>query len=230
MRRHPDWLVAQLPVGMVQEDFFRRFVSIFQEVASSCADDIDNLVHVPDPAVAPAGLLPWLGSWVGTPAIDSSLPELVQRDLVRTGSAGLAWRGTERGLVPFLELVSGGPVELHESGGIWREGEAPRIAPRVEIRLRSAGWLSDADLLALVREEVPVDVELVLWVEGRELTARPEPAPEPEPDPDPTVELPLVDLGTAAAEDAAAEATVERPAWLLLDLADAQGQDDEDGR
>jgi phage tail-like protein len=184
---------------MVQQDFFRRFVSIFQEVASSGLDDIENLVHVPDPAVAPAPLLPWLGSWVGTPAIDSSLPELVQRDLVRTGSSSLAWRGTHRGLVPFLELVSGGPVRVTETGGIWREGEAPHAAPRVEIHVRSTGWLSDDDLLALVREEVPVNVELVVWVGDRELTAL------PEPDPDPTEEL-FEDEG------------IEAPPWLRYEL------------
>lgn len=185
MKRNPEWLVAQLPVGMVQEDFFRRFVSLFQELGTTSLDDIDNLVNVPDPSVAPAPLLPWLGSWVGVPAIDASLPELVQRDLVRTGSASLAWRGTRQGLVPFLELVAGGPVELEETGGIWREGEAPRVSPRVEVRMPSGGWLSDADLYALVREEVPVNVELVLWVDGRELTAQPEAAPEPEPGEDP---------------------------------------------
>lgn len=181
MKRHPDWLLGQLPVGMVQEDFFRRFVSIFQEMASTSLDDVDNLVHVPDPSVAPTPLLPWLGAWVGTPAIDSSLPELVQRDLVRTGSAGLAWRGTRRGLVPFLELVAGGPISLVETGGIWREGEAHRVPPRVAIRMPSAGWLNDEDLLALVREEVPVNVELELWVGDSELTARRAPPPEPEP-------------------------------------------------
>jgi phage tail-like protein len=206
MRRHPDWLVTQLPVGMVQQDFFRRFVSIFQDIATTGQEDIDNLVHVPDPSVAPAPLLPWLGSWVGTPAIDSSLPELVQRDLVRTGSSSLAWRGTHRGLVPFLELVSGGPVRVTETGGIWREGEAPRMPPRVEIRVGSTGWLSDDDLLALVREEVPVNVELVLWVGERELTA----LPEPEPDPDPTLEL----------EDD----EIEAPPWLLYEIArEAEG-------
>ena len=28
--RHPQWLLNQLPVGMLQSDFFVRFVSIFQ--------------------------------------------------------------------------------------------------------------------------------------------------------------------------------------------------------
>jgi phage tail-like protein len=211
MRRNPDWLVAQLPVGMVQEDFFRRFVSIFQEVASTSLDAIDNLVNVPDPSVAPVPLLPWLGSWVGTPAIDGSLPEHVQRDLVRTGSAALAWRGTRRGLVPFLELVAGGPVELRETGGIWREGEAPRVPPRVAIRMPSAGWLSDEDLLSLVREEVPVNVELELWVGDRELTARPQPEPDPEPalDPDPT--RPESSVFQASSDP---PATPDRPSWL----------------
>jgi phage tail-like protein len=184
---------------MVQEDFFRRFVSIFHEVASTSLEDIDNLVHVPDPTVAPAPLLPWLGGWVGTPAIDSSLPEQVQRDLVRTGSTALAWRGTRRGLVPFLELVAGAPIELRETGGMWREGEAPRVPPKVAIRMPSAGWLSDQDLLALVREEVPVNVELELWVGERELTAR----PEPEPDPEPALELDPLRPGSSVFRDPA---------------------------
>lgn len=173
MRRDPDWLLAQLPVGMLQDDFFRRFVSIFQAVGTTCAEDIDNLEHVIDPTVAPAPLLPWLGTWVGIRVVEPSLPVETQRDLVRTAGRSLAWRGTRRGLVPFLELVSGGPVDLEETGGVWREGEAPRGTPQVRIRVRSTGWLPDEDLVELVRAELPVHVELTLHVGDRQLWPEP---------------------------------------------------------
>ncbi len=57
----PDWMVNQLPVGMVQNDFFVRFVSIFQDVATTLLDDADNLEHIPDLTVTPTSMISLLG-------------------------------------------------------------------------------------------------------------------------------------------------------------------------
>ena len=58
--RHPRWLVDQLPVGMVQSDFFVRFVALFQELASTLLDDADLVEHIPDVTVTP---VPMLQTW-----------------------------------------------------------------------------------------------------------------------------------------------------------------------
>ena len=96
--RHPRWLVDQLPVGMVQSDFFVRFVALFQEVASTLLDDADLVEHIPDVTVTPAPMLQSLASWIGVDVVDASLPEQLQRTIVASSSRSLAHRGTVRGL------------------------------------------------------------------------------------------------------------------------------------
>jgi phage tail-like protein len=184
-RRSPDWLLDQLPVGMVQDDFFRRFVGIFQEVATSYLDAADGVEHVPDPSVTPAPLLPWLGSWLGTSVIDASLDIDTQRRLVMASGRTMAWRGTRRGLTEWLHVLTGGPVLIDDSGGVHREGEAPGDPPVVRIRVISTGWLPEEEFITLVRAELPAHVGLELFVGDRMVASAPEPEPEPEPGPEP---------------------------------------------
>jgi phage tail-like protein len=167
--RRDDWLLAQLPVGMVEDDFFVRFVSIFQELAGSIMDGADNLENVIDVTVAPEPMVRWLASWIGVDAVDASLPGPLQRKIVQASARMLAWRGTRHGLQQFLELVSGGPAEIDDSGGVFAEGTAPDGPPRVRMRVGSTGWLPEADFVTLVRDEVPAHVEVELWVGERQL-------------------------------------------------------------
>lgn len=193
--RRQDWLLAQLPVGMLEDEFFRRFTSIFQEVATSYLEVADGIDHLADVTVAPTPLVPWLGSWIGVRSIDPSLPEALQRRIVRRSAEVLAWRGTRRGLVGFLELLSGGEVEVEESGGVHREGEGPTGPPIVRMRVRSTGWVPEPDFVAMVREELPAHVAFELHVGDRRVWPPPaveegvvaavrvvRPAPEPERD------------------------------------------------
>ncbi len=164
--RGDDWLLSQLPMGMLEDDFFTRFVRIFQEVATTYMEGVDNLEHIVDYTVAPMPFVPYLGSWIGQYSIDPSLPDALQRRIVRESGTNLAWRGTYRGLVQFLELVCNGPVEVSETGGVFREGEAPADPARIEIRVESTGWVTVADFVALVREELPAHVPAMIFVAG----------------------------------------------------------------
>lgn len=168
-RRNPQWLLNQLPVGMMESDFFVRFVSIFQEVGASLLDDADNVDHLADVAVAPLPLVRWLGSWIGTETIDESLDEVVQRRIVAGAATTLTWRGTAHGLTRFLELTSGGPAEVVDGGGVWREGEAPADTAWVRMSVQSTGWLAEADFIDLVRDEVPAHVKAELYVGERRI-------------------------------------------------------------
>ncbi len=179
MRRPSDWLLGQLPMGMLEDDFFVRFVSIFQAVATSLMEDADNLDNIVDVDVAPPEVVRWLGSWIGIESIDSSLDVGIQRRIVRETGPILAWRGTKRGLVGFLELLTGDEVEVRDNGGVFGEGEAPSDQPMVWMRVRSTGWLSDADFIALVRDEVPANTHFELRVDDRVIWPRSiEPTPE----------------------------------------------------
>ena len=55
-RRPPDWLTAQLPLGLVEDDLLRRFVAMFQAVADTMLEHVDNLGLLLDPSVAPPAM------------------------------------------------------------------------------------------------------------------------------------------------------------------------------
>ena len=165
--RREDWLLNQLPMGMLEDDFFTRFVSIFQNLSTTMLDGVDNLENIVDVTVAPDPVVRWMGSWIGIESIDSSLPHALQRRIVRESAKILAWRGTRRGLLGFLELVSGGPAVVEESGGVYREGMSPGAAPFVRMRVESTGWVSEEDFVTLVRDELPAHVTFQLFVGER---------------------------------------------------------------
>jgi phage tail-like protein len=165
--RSQQWMLNQLPVGMVDSDFFVRFVSIFQELGDSLLADADNVDNVVDLAVAPAAMVRWLGSWIGVEAIDASLPVELQRRIVASSAQTLAWRGTVAGLRRFLELASGGPAQVTDGGGVWRDSEAPADTAWVRMEVASTGWLPERDFMELVRDEVPAHVRAELVVAGR---------------------------------------------------------------
>ena len=175
MKRRNDWMLGQLPMGMLDDELFVRFVSIFQDVASSLVEGADNIPTVVDPTVAPVPALSWLASWLGVTWIEPSLPADVQRHLVRECGKALAWRGTRRGIEVLLRAVTGGDVVVEESGGM-RHGippGAPAPHPTVRVAVQSTGWMSDDDFVALVTDEVPANVRCEIVVDGRTIWPRP---------------------------------------------------------
>jgi phage tail-like protein len=168
-RRHPQWLVNQLPVGMLNSDFFVRFVSLFQEMAETLMDGADQLDHVPDATVTPVPMLGHLASWIGVQTVDASLPENLQRLILRSSAKALAFRGTRRGLEGYLEMLSGGPVEVVDGGGVWVEGDAPDDVAWVRMSVPGTGHLSEDEFVALIRDEIPAHVRAELFVGGRKV-------------------------------------------------------------
>jgi phage tail-like protein len=162
-------------MGMLEDDFFVRFVSLFQEVASVLLDDVDNIRHMLDVTVTPEPLVRWLGSWLGVTSIDASLPHEVQRHVVREWGKTLPWRGTRRGLAHFLELITGRPPRIAETGGTFPLGRAHTVRPRVRVEVQSTGWVSEEDFVELVLDEIPADVLLELFVGSRQIWPKPVP-------------------------------------------------------
>jgi phage tail-like protein len=169
MSRRPDWLVHQLPVGMAEDDFLRRFVSIFQELGDTVLDQVDNLPHLFDVTVAPPGMVRALGRWVGLDWVDPSLPDGLQRRIVGEYFSLLQWRGTKRGMEQLLELVSGWPAIVEDGGGIFPEGETPPDTAHVRLFVESSGWATEADLLRIVKAELPASVTFELYVGGERI-------------------------------------------------------------
>lgn len=167
-KRDPNWMLNQLPVQLVAEDFFRRFVSIFQELGGTLLDDADNIDHILDVTVAPPQMVRWLASWIAAQDVDASLPDELQRRMVASASKLLTWRGTARGLTEYLELLSGGPAQVEDGGGVWRAGEAPADTAWVRLRVESTGQLSRSELVERIRDEVPAHARAELYL-GEEL-------------------------------------------------------------
>lgn len=186
--RRADWLLHQLPVGMVEDDFLSRYLRIFQSVADTELHQIDTLRHMFDPAVAPDGMVRLMGSWIGVDWIDPSLPDDLQRRIVREYASLLQWRGTQRGMLQLLELISGEPAEVTDSGGVYAEGEAPVSNPHVILRVASSGWATEPDLLRIVRAELPASVTFELYVGAHRIWP-----PQPDRGDDVTVDI-LVDV------------------------------------
>ncbi len=93
----------------------------------------------------------------------------LQRRIVASAAQTLAWRGTRAGLARFLELASGGPAEVTDGGGVWRDGEAPADTAWVRMQVESTGWTAGGDFIALIRDEVPAHVRAELCVGDRRL-------------------------------------------------------------
>lgn len=165
--RSPVWMIEQLPNGLLDSDFFVRFVSIFQNLGDTLVANADNVENLIDVKVAPDAMVRWLGSWIGVENIDAALPDDLQRRIVESCADTLVVRGTARGLTRFLELISGGSAIVEDGGGVWREGEAPTGTAWVRMQVQSTGWMPEADFAALVRDEVPAHVHAELTVGDR---------------------------------------------------------------
>lgn len=161
------WLLEQLPNGLLDSEFFVRFVSIFQELAETLTANADNVENLVDVKVAPDAMVRWLGSWIGIEGIDAELPDELQRRIVESAADTLVWRGTVRGLQRFLEIITGGPATVEDSGGVWREGEAPGGDAWVRMRVESTAWMAESDFASIVRDEVPAHVRAELRVGDR---------------------------------------------------------------
>ncbi len=161
-----NWLVDQLPVGMTQDTMLVRFVTIFQQLANGLLDHLDDMPHLGDISVTPDVMVRYLGSWVGLDWVDPSLTIRDQRELVRRYSKDLMWRGTNSGMRRLLTLVTGDDhAVVTDSGGVYLFGEAHDTEPHVHIQVASCGaWASEADLVDIVRSELPASVSFDLVV------------------------------------------------------------------
>ena len=164
--RRDDWLLHQLPVGMAEDDFLYRFVSIFQRVGDTVTHQIDTLPHMYDATVAPPAMVQTMAQWLGVDWLDSSLDERRQREIVLRYAELIQWRGTKHGLKLLLGLLSEGSVSVRDSGGVFAEGESPAAAPHVRLGVESVVDNTVDDLIRIVRDELPASVTFDLWVAG----------------------------------------------------------------
>lgn len=131
-----------LPAIYQEDDFAMRFVGGFDEVLAPIVATLDCLIDYFDPALTPIDFLDWLAGWVGIEIDESWAPER-RRAAVATAVEMYRMRGTISGLRANLEVLSGGTVEITDSGGVSHSthpmGELPgHDSPRLAVRVTLA--------------------------------------------------------------------------------------------
>lgn len=164
--RRDDWLVNQLPAGMLGDDFFVRLVRIFQEQAQTLVAHADSLPHLADPQLAPIEMVRYMARWLGTEGIDDSYGPIAQRAVLRMVAETLPWRGTRFALTRLLELYTGGPATIIDGGGVYEENRVPDDVAWVRLEVTSTGPLPTEDFIALVLDEVPAHVRTEIVIAG----------------------------------------------------------------
>jgi phage tail-like protein len=130
-----------LPAIYQEDEFSMRFVGGFDDVLAPILVTLDCLIDYFDPALTPTDFLEWLAGWVGM-EIDESWATERRRAAVATAVEMYRMRGTISGLRANLEVLSGGQVEITDSGGVaWSTSpmgplpgqDSPRLAVRVTV-------------------------------------------------------------------------------------------------
>lgn len=149
----------------MSEDFFVRFVSLFQAEADTLIAHADNLPHLVDPQIAPLPMVREMARWIGLPGVDEGHHDDHQRHVVVEAARALRWRGTVTGLRRIVRAHTGEEPQITEGGGVFAEGECPVDPAWVEIRLPGTGAIGIRSLVQIVRDEVPAHVRVTIWVD-----------------------------------------------------------------
>jgi hypothetical protein len=62
----PGWLVGNLPVVMQEDSLTARFVTIFEEIASTVRFAVESSADAADLSVTNAAMIDYLGRWLNT--------------------------------------------------------------------------------------------------------------------------------------------------------------------
>ena len=157
-------LVDLLP-GVFQEDEFTgRMMSGLDAVVAPVYAFLDGLEVYVDPLLCPEDFLPWLASWVGV-VIDENWAVDQQRAFIRAAVELFRTRGTPRGLKAEIELLTGGVVDISETGGVMHStipnGEIPgEDYPRCSVRvtLPPGSPVTDRSIALVIEAAKPAHV------------------------------------------------------------------------
>lgn len=162
-----DWLLAQLPAHMVEsnDDFLRRFLRIFAETADGVRGHGDAIPYLLDVDLTPERMVRFVATWIGLD-LDTRVAAGQVRRIVGHSGDIVGGRGTAAGLHVFLRLMTGGRVEIDDTGGVFAEGTSTPVDNHVWIRLDHSGPVTADHLIDLIDSEIPADCTFELWVAG----------------------------------------------------------------
>jgi phage tail-like protein len=161
----PHPLALGLPAVYQDEDQFTvRMTHAFDELLAPVIATLDNLSAYFQPSLAPEDFIDWLADWVGMD-LDENWDVELRREVVARAIDLLGRRGTAAGLADVLRLLTGGEVELIETGGTAWSVDAgselpgsPRPALQVRLRVTDPAALDPARLDRLIIASKPAHV------------------------------------------------------------------------
>jgi phage tail-like protein len=106
-------LMQYLPSIYHEDGLMARLLMLFDSFLAPIEKQINTQQYYLDPRMTPAQFLDWLASWLGL-TLDPDISEQQRRKLVQEAARLYKLRGTRRGLVEYLEIISGGKVEIVE--------------------------------------------------------------------------------------------------------------------
>jgi phage tail-like protein len=145
-----------LPELYAQDEMMGRFLMLFESFWAPIQMQSRTTDAYLDPKMTVPRLLPWIASWVGLD-LDEQMPEERQRRLIKKASSLFRRRGTKMALREYLEISTGGDVEIVEHRAQnFSLGTDSRLGPgvalgrdnhphnfTVNVRLESLGALGD---------------------------------------------------------------------------------------
>ena len=174
---HP--IVDLLPGVYLEDDLARGFTRGLDTVLAPVFLTLDCLDAYVCPRLAPEDFLPWLASWVGTSLVEG-WPVRRKREVVAGAVARHRDRGTRRGLRAHLELLTGGEVEIRDSGGtVWSDDPDvdppgdPAPALHVVVRVDDPAAVNREWLSAAIRDARPAHLPFTVEVAGRSTVMAP---------------------------------------------------------
>lgn len=112
VKANADYL-RYLPEIYSYDDFVNRFLMLCESFWKPVNQQISFGDSYYDPNLTPDVFLDWLGTWVGM-ELDETFPRERVRDLIRNAIPFFHSRGTAESLRFFLEMYTGGKVEITE--------------------------------------------------------------------------------------------------------------------
>lgn len=163
---------ATLPGIYLEDDFTQRLLGALDEVLAPILLTLDCLDAYFDPALAPADFLDWLASWLAVP-VDAGLPVRLRRELVHRAVELHRWRGTARGIAAEVQLLTGGQVEVTDSGATVVSPQPGAPVPisasaawvQVRVRVADPGAVDERRVRQVVAAAVPAHVQATVEVE-----------------------------------------------------------------
>jgi phage tail-like protein len=125
--RSADWVtiaikakgayLQYLPSVYQDDELMGRLLMLFESFLKPIEQRVAHMPAFLDARLTPTELMPWLASWTGL-VLDSDLSEQQRRRLLWYAVSLYGRRGTHKELQDYLEIITGGSVEVDDSAGL----------------------------------------------------------------------------------------------------------------